>query len=53
VRCFSGQRALDGGHYSALIKSNLVDPKGGQVLVDETVSAIDSLFAGAEYEETR
>ncbi len=38
------QRALDGGHYSALIKSNWIGPEGGQKLVDETVSEINSLF---------
>jgi hypothetical protein len=43
------QRALDGGHYSAMIKSNWVGPQGGQMLVDETVSAINALFGGAEY----
>lgn len=38
------QRALDGGHYSALIKSNWVGPQGGQILVDETVRAINKLL---------
>ncbi len=47
------QRALDGGHYSALIKSNWVGPEGGQMLVDETVRAIDGLFAGVEYARAR
>ena len=47
------QRALMGGHYSALIKSNWVGPEGGQILVDETVSAIDGLFADSEYPRTR
>lgn len=47
------QRALDGGHYSALIKSNWVGPEGGQMLVNETVAAIDALFAGVEYPRTR
>jgi hypothetical protein len=47
------QRALDGGHYSALIKSNWVGPEGGQILVEETVRAIDSLFQGVEYPRTR
>ncbi len=41
------QRALNGGHYSALIKSNWVGPAGGRVLVDETVRTIDALFARA------
>lgn len=47
------QRALDGGHYSALVKSNWVAPAGGQKLVEETVSAINALFAGQEYPKTR
>jgi hypothetical protein len=47
------QRALDGGHYSALIKSNWVGPEGGQMLVDETVAKINEMFAGAEYERAR
>lgn len=47
------RRALDGGHYSALIKSNWVGPEGGQVLVDKTVGAINALFAGVEYPRVR
>lgn len=47
------QRALDGGHYSALIKSNWVGPAGGQMLVEETVSNINALFAGSDYPRTR
>ena len=47
------QRALDGGHYSALIKSNWVGPEGGAVLVEETVGAINALFEGVEYPGTR
>ncbi|MFH1567486.1 MAG: hypothetical protein ABIL09_05740 [Gemmatimonadota bacterium] len=47
------QRALDGGHYSALIKSNWVGPEGGRILVDETVAAIAELFAGQTYPTTR
>ncbi len=47
------QRALEGGHYSAMIKSNWVGPEGGTVLVDRTVAVIDALFAGVEYERTR
>lgn len=47
------QRALDGGHYSAMIKSNWVGPKGGKVLVEETLRAIDSLFEGQTYPRTR
>jgi len=47
------QRALEGGHYSALIKSNWVGPEGGQVLVEETLASIDELFAGESYPKTR
>lgn len=46
-------RAFAGGHYSALIKSNWVGPEGGQVLVDETVSAINTLFTAEEYPQAR
>ena len=38
-------RAVAGGHYSAIVHSNLVGPEGGQMLVDETVKAIDGLWA--------
>ncbi len=41
-------RAVAGGHYSAIVHSNLVGPEGGQVLVDKTVELIDSLWAGAK-----
>ena len=47
------QRALSGGHYSAIIKSNWVGPEGGAMLVDESVGAINSLFEGAPYQRTR
>lgn len=43
------RRALDGGHYSAMIKSNWVGPAGGQMLVDETVRSIAALFKGTGY----
>lgn len=46
-------RALSGGHYSALIKSNWVGPEGGQMLVEETVAGIAALFEGSEYPRTR
>lgn len=39
------QKAVRGGHYSAIVESNLVGPEGGQILVDRTVGAIDALFA--------
>lgn len=47
------QRALDGGHYSAIIKSNWVGPEGGKMLVDETVSSISELFPDESYPKTR
>jgi hypothetical protein len=47
------QRALDGGHYSALIKSNWVGPAGGAMLVDDTVRMINGLFKDADYPRTR
>ena len=47
------QRALEGGHYSALIKSNWVGPEGGQILVEETLASIGELFADASYPKTR
>jgi hypothetical protein len=47
------RRALEGGHYSAMIKSNWVGPEGGDKLVDLTVEAINTLFADANYPRTR
>ena len=47
------RRALQGGHYSAMIKSNWVGPDGGDQLVDHTVSAINALFPDADYPRTR
>jgi hypothetical protein len=38
------QRAVQGGGYSAIIQSNRVGPEGGQVLVDQTVTALESLW---------
>lgn len=43
------RRGIEGGHYSAMIKSNWVGPEGGQVLVEETVKALNSLFENCEY----
>ena len=37
-------RAVHGGSYSAIIQSNIVGPLGGQMLVDETVELINSLW---------
>lgn len=39
-------RAILGGGYSAEISSNLIGAEGGQLLVDETVDRINSLFLG-------
>ncbi len=38
------EKAVKGGHYSAIIQSTLVGPEGGQLLVDETVNFINELF---------
>ena len=37
-------KAVEGGHYSAVVHSSLVGPEGGKVLVDRTVAVIDSLW---------
>jgi len=47
------RRAVDGGHYSAVVKSNWVGPEGGDVLVEGTVSGINKLFAEEDYPTTR
>jgi hypothetical protein len=47
------KRALGGGHYSALTKSNWVGPEGGDQFVEKTVAEIDSLFAEEAYPRTR
>ena len=39
------ERAVRGGGYSAVVHSSQVGPEGGQVLVDRTVEAIDSVFS--------
>lgn len=38
------ERAARGGGYSAIAESNLVGPEGGQVLVDQTVEQLNSLW---------
>jgi hypothetical protein len=38
------ERAVRGGHYSAVVHSSLVGPEGGQVLVERTVELIDALW---------
>jgi hypothetical protein len=47
------RRALAGGHYSAQIKSCWVGPEGGDILVENTVAAINDLFPDANYPKTR
>jgi hypothetical protein len=37
------ERAVRGGHYSAVVHSSHVGPEGGQVLVDRTVELIDAV----------
>ncbi len=38
------ERAVAGGHYSAVVHSSQVGPEGGQVLVDKTVETINSMW---------
>jgi len=42
------ERAVRGGHYSAVVHSCLVGPEGGQILVDRTVELVNSLWSSAE-----
>lgn len=42
------ERAVRGGHYSAIVHSSHVGPEGGQVLVDRTVELIDSMWENAK-----
>ena len=37
-------RAVRGGGYSAIVQSSRVGPEGGQALVDQTVSLLDSIW---------
>jgi hypothetical protein len=37
-------RAVQGGGYSAIAESNEVGPEGGQVLVEQTLQQINSLW---------
>ncbi len=39
------EKAVRGGHYSAVVHSSLVGPEGGQVLVDRTVELINSIWS--------
>ena len=38
------EKAVRGGHYSAVVQSCLVGPEGGQILVDRTVELINSMW---------
>ncbi len=38
------EKAVAGGHYSAVVQSNLVGPEGGQILVDQTVEMVNSMW---------
>ena len=38
------QKAINGGHYSAIVQSTLVGPEGDQILVGQTVAKINKLF---------
>jgi hypothetical protein len=42
------EKAVKGGHYSAIVESYLVGPEGGQVLVDRTVDLINEMFPEAK-----
>jgi len=49
LACDSGiyvptEEAVRGGHYSTAVYSNLVGPEGGNVLVDQTVEGINSMW---------
>ncbi len=39
------EKAIQGGHYSAVVHSSLVGPEGGNALVNRTVNMINSLWA--------
>ena len=39
------EKAVQGGHYSAIVHSSLVGPEGGDILVDRTVSLVNSLWS--------
>jgi hypothetical protein len=45
------ERAARGGGYSAVVQSNIVGPQGGQMLVDETLKLIDSMWAPSNREK--
>ena len=42
------EKAVRGGHYSAVVHSSLVGPEGGQVLVERTVELINSTWPASD-----
>ena len=44
IEIYHAQKAVRGGHYSAIAPSCSVGPEGGQILVDRTVEIINSLW---------
>jgi hypothetical protein len=44
------EKAVRGGHYSAVVHSSLVGPEGGNILVDQTVNIINSLWTDSNEE---
>jgi hypothetical protein len=42
------EKAVRGGHYSAVVHSSLVGPEGGDVLVDRTVNMINTLWTESD-----
>ncbi len=42
------EKAVRGGHYSAVVHSSLVGPEGGDALVDRTVDIINSLWTESD-----
>lgn len=42
------EKAVRGGHYSAIVESNLVGPEGGHILVDRTVELINSMWKSSK-----
>lgn len=46
-------KAVAGGHYSAEAADNLVGPEGGQILVERTVAAINSMWPDAAKSSSR
>ncbi|HWL07989.1 MAG TPA: hypothetical protein VNQ76_06285 [Planctomicrobium sp.] len=47
------ERAVKGGGYSAIAESNLIGPKGGQVLVNEAVRLVKEIWESPKQDQTR